>query len=560
MPQLIPEAVDDFDIFLRMVWEPRKMVPYPLQTLIAENVYQCSGTTRSMLLAFRGEGKTEKNAVRGLWELYKNPNATVMVISAREQRAIDIVSAMLRIIESTPFLSHLKPDLKDLAGRKRFTVGARTDKGNTQPSVVAYGIGSQITGNHVDLIIADDIEIPQNSLTIEAREKIRETVREFEDILNPGGIILMIGTPQTEDSVYFALAEQYTVTRVPVEFPDLSSEKDCRFVPEFVFDEMKRLKASPGDPVMPEKFDRAALIEKQAQQGISRYSLQMLLDPAAADETRYPLKLRDFIVHPVDTAVAPRRLLHSKTNPAREIPSVGMGTDMFYWPLHIDPEFAPYERSVMYIDPAGMGADEVGFAVGKTLNGQVFIPVAGGLAGGYDDQTMVRLITIAIEQSVSEIHVESNWGGSKTDSMWIDKLRGMLLKMGIKIAVIPVHNTGQKEIRIIEILEPALNSHRIIVDEKVARDQILMTQVTRLQRERGCLKHDDRVEALAGVVGVLRDHLIFDPEKMMEDQEEKERLELLEEFLGEIGRGSPKKAPSMIRRGPRRSPRRRRRR
>ena len=559
MRPIVQEMADDFEIFLRMLWEPRKMKPFPIQVHIANKFYM-SPNPRRVLLAFRGEGKTEMNAAYGTWKLYREPDSTGMILSAREQRSIDIVSAMLRTIKSHYFLENLIPNIDDLAGRKRFTVGCREDKSDTQPSVVAYGIGSQITGNHVDWVIPDDIEIPQNSLTIEAREKIKEVFRELEDIINPGGEILGVGTPQTEDSVYFGLPENYIITRVPVEYPDPTNDKDCKHVPEFVFQQMQEVNASPGDSVMPEKFDKMALLEKQAQQGISRYSLQMLLDPAAADETRYPLKLRDFIVHPVDTAVAPRRLLHGKTNPAREIPSVGMGTDMFYWPLTVDQEFAPYERSIMYVDPAGMGADEVGYCVGKTLNGQVFIPVAGGLPGGYDDETMVRLITIATEQGVSEMHVESNWGGSKTDSMWIDKMRGMLLKIGLKITVIPVHNTGQKEIRIIETLEPALNSHRIIIDEKVARDQTLMTQVTRLQREKGCLKHDDRVEALAGCVGVLREHLIFDPEKMMAEQEEKERLELLNEFLGEIGMGTKKNAPSMLKRRPRRSPRSRRRR
>lgn len=552
MRPIIQEMADDYEVFLRMLWMERGMEPYPLQIQIA-NHYYMSPLRRRVLLAFRGEGKTEMNAGYGIWKLYREPDSTGMILSAREQRSIDIVSAMLRTIKSAPFLAHLAPALDDLAGRKRFTVGCRKDKGDTQPSVVAYGIGSQITGNHVDWAIPDDIEIPQNSVTIEAREKIKETFRELEDIINPDGEILGVGTPQTEDSVYFNLPEKYVITRVPSEYPDPGNEKDSRHVPDFLFEEMQRTKSRSGDPVMPEKFDAAALLEKRAQQGLSRYSLQMLLDPAAADETRYPLKLRDFVVWNVDTAVAPRRFLHGKTKPAREIPSVGMGTDMFYYPTHVDEVFSEYERSIMYIDPAGMGADEVGYCVGKTLNGQIFIPAAGGLAGGYDDATMLRLIVLCIEQDVKELHVESNWGGSKKDSMWIDKIRGMLHARGLQIQVFPVHNTGQKELRIIETLEPALNSHRIIIDEKVARDQVLMTQLTRLQRERGCLKHDDRVEALAGAVAVLRDHLIMDPEKMMEEQDEQERMELLKEFRQEIGI-STKQSQTMLRsRGSKRS-------
>ena len=526
------------------------MVPYPLQSKVAEEFYQ-SEEKRRMLLAFRGFGKTEKNVGYPCWRMYQNPDLTVMVISAREQRAIDIVSAMLRTIKSTPFLSHLSPDMDDLAGRKRFTVGCRGDKGNTQPSAVAYGIGSQITGNHVDLIIVDDIEIPQNSTTIGAREKIRETIREFEDILNPGGEIVVVGTPQTEDSTYFAIAEGFHVVRIPVEYPDTDDEKSCRYVPDWLLDKMKSSSASPGDSVMPEKFDRKDLLEKRAQQGLSRYSLQMLLDPAAADESRYPLKLRDFIVHNLNPQIGPDRIVWGKTNPARDVPSVGMGSDQFYRPAHIDKPHSAYEQTVMFIDPAGLGADEVGYAVAKTLKGYIHVTAAGGLDGGYGDATLIKLMTIAIEQGVDRIVVESNWGGSKEDSSWIKLFGGMLAKHNVRIAVEPEFSTGQKEIRIIEALEPAMTNHRIVIDEQVARDQVLMTQLTRITRDRKALKHDDRLEALAGVVSQLSDNLIIDPDKLMEEAEERERLDLLREW-GPPQLQKPRSSPKLTRWGSRR--------
>jgi len=566
MPQIIQEAADDFRIFLHLLWEPRKMTPYRLQMLCAEHFYQ-NGSKRKMLMAFRGFGKTELDAALALWYLYRDPNDTVIIYSAREQKAIDIVAGALDLIRGTEFLKHLIPNRDQLSGRKRFTVGARTIT-DLQPSMIALGMGGMLTGNHANHIITDDLEIPQNSVTVEAREKILESARELEDVLNPGGDITVIGTPQTEDSVYFKLAEHYDVCRIPVERPNPKNEKDNRHIPQWVenyFEEHQiPITEDPDRPysVMPEKLGTEDLLLKRAKQGASRYSLQMLLDPAAADETRYPLKLRDFIVWNVDGAMAPRRLLHGKTKPAREIPSVGMGNDQFYWPIHVDEEYAPYERSIMYVDPAGMGADEVGYYVGKTLNAHIFITAGGGMKGGYDDATMMKLITTAIEQDVKEIHVESNWGGGKDGSMYIDKLRGMLLRTGLKIEVFPVHNTGQKEIRIIETLEPAMNSHRVVLDERVARDQELMQQVTRMQRERGCLKHDDRVEALAGVVGVLREHLVLDPDILMQEAEERERLELLNEFLGEAGlRSTQTRAPSMLRsRGSKSSRFRRRRR
>lgn len=531
------------------------MVPYPLQSLIADRFYQ-GESKRRMLMAFRGFGKTELNAALGLWYLYKDPNDTVIIISAREQRAIDIVSASKSFIKTTPFLRHLKPNRSDddLDGMKRFTVAARNII-DIQPSMVALGMTSQITGNHPNHIISDDIEIPENSVTLEAREKIREKVREFEDVLNPGGDITIIGTPQTEDSVYFAIENEYDITRIPVECPDPTDEKASKCVPHYLFEHLTDKRIGVGDPVMPEKLGKEDLFTKRARQGLSRYSLQMLLDPAAADETRYPLKLRDFIVHNTNPQVGPDRIIWGKTNAAREIPSVGMGVDQFYRAAHVDHSYSAYEQSVMFIDPAGLGADEVGYAIAKSLKGYIHITAAGGLDGGYGDATLIRLMTIAVEQGVKRILIESNWGGSKDDSTWIKLFGGMLAKHGVKIAVEPVYNTGQKEVRIIEALEPAMTNHRIVLDEQVARDQKLMMQLTRITRDRKALKHDDRVEALAGAVAALSDNLVMDPEKLMEEADERERLEMLREWGPPQAQRKPA-SPKLSRWGSRRGGRR----
>jgi len=67
---------------------------------------------------------------------------------------------------------------------------------------------------------------------------------------------------------------------------------------------------------------------------------------------------------------------------------------------------------------------------------------------------------------------------------------------------------GHKEGRIIDTLEPVMTQHRLVMDEALIRSDVrstdhvysLMYQLTHITRDRGCLKHDDRVDALAGAV------------------------------------------------------------
>ncbi|WP_270994138.1 phage terminase large subunit, partial [Listeria seeligeri] len=82
------------------------------------------------------------------------------------------------------------------------------------PSVKSVGINGQLTGSRADTIIADDIEVPKNSMTVVQREKLAELVKEFDAVLKPGGEIIYLGTPQTEESLYNKLPERGYVIRI----------------------------------------------------------------------------------------------------------------------------------------------------------------------------------------------------------------------------------------------------------------------------------------------------------------------------------------------------------
>jgi hypothetical protein len=81
---------------------------------------------------------------------------------------------------------------------------------------------------------------------------------------------------------------------------------------------------------------------------------------------------------------------------------------------------------------------------------------------------------------------------------------------------------GSKEARIIDTLEPVMNQHRLVVDRKLierdydstrsyaGEDQQpyrLFYQMTRITKEKGCLAHDDRLDAVAGAVAYWLEHM-----------------------------------------------------
>jgi hypothetical protein len=537
----IEEMADDFGVFLQIVFPYIGLTPHPCQLHFADFI--AGPGERKLAMSQRDMGKSNLLSLLVVWYGYCNPDCKIIVASATEKRAKDIVRQAKAIIKSCDLLSHMAPGKDDLDGELRFNFGNRSIKGAKDPSVAAYGMNAGMTGAHADIIIADDLEIPENSMTREAREKIRERVRGFESLINDGDHckIIMVGTPQTMESMYFELIEDaiYDLYRVPARVPLNLDDSNTLGFPGWIRDGIESGVLKPGDTTYPERFPLEELAKREARMGHSMFMLQFLLDPSVSDSDKFPLKLSDFIVQEIGLQEGPPRVVWGTSEPRRDIRSPGLGVDQFYSPIFFtNPrDWIPYEHGVMWIDPAG-GGDEVGYAVVKALGGNAYVLRAGGKKGGYSDKTLHELLTIAQECGIRRITVEKNWG----DGLYGQQLTNKIHLLGLKMSVDSVSVKGQKEIRIIETLEPLMNAHRIVIDPMVARDYELMYQISHISRERGCLPQDDRVDALAGAVSCLQSYLFRDSESAIKDYEEREFQETLRECMNLI-KGPQKPQP-----------------
>jgi hypothetical protein len=162
-------------------------------------------------------------------------------------------------------------------------------------------------------------------------------------------------------------------------------------------------------------------------------------------------------------------------------------------------EFTPFEGTIMSIDPSGRGEDKTAYAVLKMLHGVLYLTSVGALDGGYDEDTLYRLSNIAKKNDVNYVVIESNFG----DGMATQLLKPIMAKVH-PCEIEEVRHNIQKEKRIIDTLEPIMNSHRLVVDDllikedfKLEPDHQLFRQMTRLTRDKGALRHDDQIDAVA---------------------------------------------------------------
>ena len=516
----VPQQLKDFRNFLWVVWKHLNLPdPTPIQYDIAD--YLQDSPKRAIIEAFRGVGKSYITAAFVVHQLLLDPDKKFLVVSASKARADDFSTFTQRLILELPMCQHLIAKENQRWSKIAFDVAPAKASGS--PSVKSVGITGQLTGSRADIIIADDVEIPNNSMTQMMRERLAESVKEFDAVIKPEGKIIYLGTPQCEMSLYNTLTERGYKMRVwPARYPSVEASEKAyagRLAPMLYDALTDDLVGSPTDP---KRFTDTDLLERELSYGKSGFALQFMLDTSLSDRDKYPLKLSDLMVMSCDDTTAPEKLVYGIMKPLLDLPNVGLAGDKYYAP-EASVGRSEYTGSVLAVDPSGRGQDETGYAVVKMLNGFLYITDAGGIKGGYSEATLKQLAIIAKTSNVNLVLIESNFG----DGMFTELFKPYLSKVH-PVSIEEVRHSKQKEARIIDTLEPVMNQHKLVIDPKViqkdyesvqdlppekAMKYMLAYQMTRVTRDRGALAHDDRLDVLAMAVQYWVDQMAADADK-----------------------------------------------
>ena len=538
--------IHNFKNFLYLCWRHLNLPePTPIQYDIAD--YLQSKEKRLVIEAFRGVGKSWITSAFVCHQLLLNPDRNILVVSASKTRADDFSTFTQRLIGEMELLQHLQP--RDNQRHSKVSFDVAPARASHAPSVKSMGVTGQLTGSRADLIIADDVESANNSQTQLMRDRLSETVKEFDAIIKPEvGRIIFLGTPQTEMSLYNSLEERGFKTRVwPALYPTKTQSVGYGDKLAEIIDKEKDKEGKPTDP---QRFNEVDLMERLSSYGRSGFNLQFMLDTTLSDANRYPLKLNDLIIVSGCSSwdEAPAKIQWASgqdqiTAISSDIPNVGLKGDYFTSYLYMSEEFAPWEGTVMSIDPSGRGEDRTGYAVMKMLHGILYLTAVGGLEGGYSDDTLEQLSHIAKKQGVNYVVIESNFG----DGMATQLLKPVMSRIH-PCEIEEVRHSIQKEKRIIDTLEPIMNTHRLVVDEDIIKqdfqlppDHQLFRQMTRITRDKGALRHDDQLDALAiaanyWVERMDRDQILaFDQHK--EEQLDRELEIFMEHTIGRTRKG-----------------------
>jgi hypothetical protein len=215
-------------------------------------------------------------------------------------------------------------------------------------------------------------------------------------------------------------------------------------------------------------------------------------------------------------------------NVIKELPTVGLPGDYFYSPMQLQGTWDSYTETICSVDPSGRGSDETAAAFISQRNGFLYLHEMRAYRDGYSDNTLLDILRGCKKYNVTKLVIETNFG---------DGIVGELFKKHLQqtkqaIDIEEVRANVRKEDRIIDSLEPVLNQHRLIVNKSViewdfksnpdaAPEErllyMLFYQMSRMCREKGAVRHDDRLDCLAQGVKYFTDALAISAyEKMKE--------------------------------------------
>ena len=512
--------------------------PTKSQKLIIDFIAN-SGDKHIIIGCARGIGKSLISEMYVLWRILSNNDEHILVRSASSKRSRNYTTFLLNLIKSTPLLQHLSPSTSQRKSSELFDIyGA---KPSDAPTVLSSSIGGTVTGLRASVCVLDDVEVIGNSSTVVTRETLNGQVMENFNLLaetiddygnKVRGKVIVLMTFQSGDSIYVPMIRSgaYDTLIIPAEYPPLEE-----WYKEFVHPSI--LEVSMNQPEMigraiDERLDDEFLA-KRRMLSKTNYELHYMLNPNLTDQLKYPLKLKDFIVYDIDPTDNPIRFIYSSEEKIK-IKHRGFTSDYMVSPAWVSDERAEFLYTIMAIDPSGKGTDETGYCVVSLMGGKVFIRDVGGVKGGYDDDSLQSLVAIGMKYKVNQVTVESNFGGGAITKM-IEK---KFIDNQYPVRFEETRSSNQKELRIIDTLEPLLNQHRIIIDRQTLEKDFekptnysFTYQLSHITKTRGSLTHDDILDAVEMAVSSLVEYMSRGEEKALESYADDRAKKIVQQYM-----------------------------
>lgn len=167
-------------------------------------------SNNKLIMLPRAHLKSHIIATAAAWLITRHPEITILYVSATAELAISQLYDIKNIISSSVYRKYFPEYVHpDVGKREKWSETKimidhprRRKEGVRDATIVCAGLTTNTTGWHADVILADDLVVPENAYTEEGRDSVRKKVSQFTSIRNTGGFTLAAGTRYHPADIY----------------------------------------------------------------------------------------------------------------------------------------------------------------------------------------------------------------------------------------------------------------------------------------------------------------------------------------------------------------------
>lgn len=163
-----------------------------------------------LIMLPRAHLKSHMVATWAAWIITRHPEVTILYVSATSGLAETQLYAIKNILASSVYRRYFPEYINPQEGKREkwnnttlsIDHELRKKEGIRDATVETAGLTTNTTGWHADIIIADDLVVPENAYTEDGRESVRKKSSQFTSIRNAGGFTLACGTRYHPSDIY----------------------------------------------------------------------------------------------------------------------------------------------------------------------------------------------------------------------------------------------------------------------------------------------------------------------------------------------------------------------
>lgn len=173
-------------------------------------------TDNKLIMFPRAHLKSHLVATWAAWIITRHPEVTILYVSATAELAITQLYAIQNILGSSVYRRYFPEYIHPQEGKRekwsaqKMSIDhiRRKTEGIRDATVATAGLTTNTTGWHADIIIADDLVVPENAYTEDGRESVSKKASQFTSIRNAGGFTMACGTRYHPKDIYYVWSKQ----------------------------------------------------------------------------------------------------------------------------------------------------------------------------------------------------------------------------------------------------------------------------------------------------------------------------------------------------------------